>query len=568
MRKDQAGAFALAGIVAAGAAASAAFHVGLAVSGVDGASWNPAALILQLASGQTRMPARGWAATAAAMAGIVLPLAAAALWQIRRRARRARGDSKARLTGGKKASLSVRARAVADKARAFGLDPAKHPGYPLGRAVAGGEKLYGDWESVGTIIAGPRTGKTVGFAVPFVLSGPGAVLATSNKRDLVDATRLVRERATGEPAWVFDPCGITKRPPEFYWNPLTYLTSDGFNGSIVARARTLSRILGDAARATGGKAAASSYHPFWDGGGDMVRSHLLAAAALDGKSMADVHRWAAKETDVDPVDILRAHGLASSASELQGALDLPADTKGGVWASARMGLGWVADPAIQAWWTPGKTRQAFDPAVFVQSRQTLYSLSADSTEATPLVSALTAVTCLAAEYCAEANGGRLAVPMMVVLDEAANVCPWQELPKLYSHLGSRGICPQTILQSWSQGIDVWGETGMSKLFSASNTTVYAGGVKETDQLEKISKLIGVQRPDQVSTSISHGARSTSVTTEGQERPIASVDELASLPKGRAWLIATQSRPVLIEIIPWFATDQRAAVEESIAVYSK
>ena len=109
---------------------------------------------------------------------------------------------------------------------------------------------------------------------------------------------------------------------------------------------------------------------------------------------------------------------------------------------------------------------------------------------------------------------------------------------------------------------------MSKLFSASNTTVYAGGVKETDQLEKISKLIGVQRPDQVSTSISHGARSTSVTAEGQERPIASVDELASLPKGRAWLIATQSRPVLIEIIPWFATDQRAAVEESIAVYSK
>lgn len=59
-----------------------------------------------------------------------------------------------------------------------------------------------------------------------------------------------------------------------------------------------------------------------------------------------------------------------------------------------------------------------------------------------------------------------------------------------------------------------------------------------------------------------------MTAEGQERPIASIDELASLPEWRAWLIASKSRPVLIEIVPWFATDQRAAVEESIAVYSK
>ena len=46
-----------------------------------------------------------------------------------------------------------------------------------------------------------------------------------------------------------------------------------------------------------------------------------------------------------------------------------------------------------------------------------------------------------------------------VLDEAANVCRWRDLPNLYSHYGSRGIILMTILQSWSQGVEVWVSPG-------------------------------------------------------------------------------------------------------------
>ena len=42
----------------------------------------------------------------------------------------------------------------------------------------------------------------------------------------------------------------------------------------------------------------------------------------------------------------------------------------------------------------------------------------------------------------------------------------------YSHYGSRGICMMTILQSWSQGVEVWGRDGMRKLWSAANVKVY------------------------------------------------------------------------------------------------
>lgn len=51
-------------------------------------------------------------------------------------------------------------------------------------------------------------------------------------------------------------------------------------------------------------------------------------------------------------------------------------------------------------------------------------------------------------------------------------------PDQYSHYGSRGI----ILQSLSQGVEVWSLEGMRKLRSASNVKIYGGGVSEVGYL--------------------------------------------------------------------------------------
>jgi len=76
--------------------------------------------------------------------------------------------------------------------------------------------------------------------------------------------------------------------------------------------------------------------------------------------------------------------------------------------------------------------------------------------------------------------------MVAVLDEAANVCRWPELPNLYPHYGSRGSCITTILQSWSQGVEVWGRDGMRKLWSAANVKVDGGRVSDVEFLSKLS----------------------------------------------------------------------------------
>lgn len=76
--------------------------------------------------------------------------------------------------------------------------------------------LRSSWEDVSVDIWGPRRGKTSTRAIPAVLDAPGPVIATSNKRDLVDATRAARE-ASGQ-VYVFDPQHLATDPAT---SPLT-----------------------------------------------------------------------------------------------------------------------------------------------------------------------------------------------------------------------------------------------------------------------------------------------------------------------------------------------------------
>jgi type IV secretory pathway TraG/TraD family ATPase VirD4 len=154
--------------------------------------------------------------------------------------------------------------------------------------------------------------------------------------------------------------------------------------------------------------------------------------------------------------------------------------------------------------------------------------------------------------------------MLGVLDEAANVCRWRELPNLYSHYGSRGIVLMTILQSWSQGVDVWGESGMRKLWSASNVAVYGGGVKEREFLEMLSALIGDY--DKRVTSVSTGRGQRSVSEQLTRERILDVADLQAMPKGRAVVLASGARPTLITTQPWMTGPHAEKVKASIAAH--
>jgi hypothetical protein len=85
--------------------------------------------------------------------------------------------------------------------------------------VSAGQTFIQSWEDLSFDMWGPRTGNDLPHVVPAILDAPGAVVLTSNKRDVVDGTRGVRVAAAL--VWVFDPQKIDQKEPDWWWTPLS-----------------------------------------------------------------------------------------------------------------------------------------------------------------------------------------------------------------------------------------------------------------------------------------------------------------------------------------------------------
>ncbi|MGW7002833.1 type IV secretory system conjugative DNA transfer family protein [Streptomyces sp. NPDC054933] len=532
---------------------------GAAIDNQPKPAGNPFAAVVNLAAGKQQWP--GTAATVVAVAELVVVVALVVLvWALVRRVGRprVRVDAAARHLANRNEQAMLSREGVAATAARLGA-PQSHPGVRIGRARGTGQPLYGSWEDMQIDVWGPRTGKTTSRAIPAILDAPGSVLVTSNKRDIVDATRGIRE-GFGE-VWVFDPQKVAGEEPTWWWNPLSYVTG-------IEKATRLASIF-----VAYGKDADAKTDAYFDPEGESLLSFLLLAAAEGNEPITTVFSWAADPTETRPVEILRAAGHHLPADGVQGVINSPDKQRAGIYGTCKKSVNFLVNPSVTRWVTPdprNSHRLQFDPHAFAAGRGTLYSLSREGQgTAGPLVTALTVATIEAAEELATRSpGGRLTMPLLGVLDEAANVCRWKDLPDLYSHYGSRGIVLMTILQSWAQGVVVWGENGMKKLWSAANIRVYGGGVSETQFLSDLSQLLGDFEPETTSVSTSRGdGRSHSTQVSTRVEKIMEVSDLAALPRGRAVLFASGTRPVLIETEPWQHGPHADQVHASLARYA-
>lgn len=429
-------------------------------------------------------------------------------------------------------------------------------GFFLGNHALTKQPLLCDLESTMFTLAGTRVGKTSSQGIPQVLEADGAVLVTSNKRDLLDGTR--GPRAKRGTVWAFDPQKLTDEEPTWWWNPLSFVTND-------TRALTLAKIFASNAKADG----ATTGHPFFDAAGTSLLQAMLLAAALDKRPIIDVYLWLTNPSDDTAVGILTEHGYTVYAKAIISRMNAAPDERSGVYSTAALGAEFLANQAVQPWvMKQGEDddRPHFDPAEFVRSTQSLYLLSeqGDGSAGTVVTALTVAVLEATKEYGKTQYLGRLPVPMLVMLDEAANVCRWDNLPKEYSHFGSRGIVLNTILQSWSQGVGVWGETGMKAMWSAATIKVYLGGVEEDGIIESMSKLIGDYDKEQRSVNQSRSGRS--VTYSHQRARILEPSDLSALARGRAIIFASGARPTLARTVPWMRGPRAQEVKDSILAH--
>ncbi|MGW1785909.1 type IV secretory system conjugative DNA transfer family protein [Streptomyces sp. NPDC002143] len=550
---------AVAVVLLVGAGAWLAAKVGAGYADKPAPASDPLTFLVEVVKGDYSWPGSPASAVAAGEA-VVVGLLGLAAYRVRERFRnkpKVDGAAKHLAKGEELGKLTMKGAAAT--AERLGVQSST-PGVFIGRSVKGRQPLYGSYEDMHVDIWGPRTGKTTRRAIPAILDGPGAVLVTSNKRDIVDATR--GPRTARGPVWVFDPQQVAQEEPTWWWNPLSYVTN-------VAKARKMADHF-----ASGSRDAGASTDAFFDPAGQDLLANLLLAAACARAPITQIYTWLSNPKDDAPERILRGAGHAMSADGLAGVINAPDKQRSGIYGVAQQMASCLVNPEVNRWVTPPADEYAgeFDPHEFVRGGGTLYSLSREGRDsAGPLVTALTvAVVEAAEEFATTQRGGRLPLPLVGVLDEAANVCRWRNLPDLYSHYGSRGIILMTILQSWAQGIEVWGERGMEKLWSAANVRVYGGGVSDTRFLGDLSELAGEFELREYQTSRESefggwsGNRAISESTR-RER-VLQVSDLGAMPPGRALVLASGTKPVLVETVPWWEGAYAAEVQASLKKY--
>jgi len=407
------------------------------------------------------LAAVGEVTAAALLAGL------AGWWWRWRRRRRTRVDGAARSMATRQDLAHLGPAGVADSGRRLrpSLADIDRPdpdqlGVLIGYTVAGSMPLRQSWEDMAVDIWGPRTGKTTSRAIPAIVAAPGPTMVTSVKGDIIDATRDLR--AARGTVWAFDPQHILGPDQGLWWNPLRAIAT-------VTDARRRAEHFAAAEREPG-----VSRDAFFDPSSEELVANLLLAAAVSGRDILAPYRWAVNPRDDEPALLLRERGFGLPGDAITGVVNMPDKTRGGIYAGAQKMLMCLTEPSVTRWVTPPTTAgiPEFDVAAFVTSTDVLYLLSQGGPGSpAPLVAAFTDAVLRAGELRARASAGRrLDPPLLSVLDEAANICRLRQLPNLYSYYGSHGLPIITILQSYPQGVDVWGPRGHAQAVVRSQRT--------------------------------------------------------------------------------------------------
>ena len=507
---------------------------------------NPVVAVIDLAQGQVQWTTGATIVAVAlvVLAGVVLGVVAGLLG--RRHGRRTRVDDVAKHLASRTDVRSLSKKSITRANRRRG-DTVDVPGVYIGKEVATGQDLWGGWEDLHLDLWGPRQGKTSSRIIPMIRRAPGICISTSCKRDVIEATLPFREQAGR--VWVLDPQdkAVGLDTSRWYFDPLDFVRRDQWwDGN----AEELAEIFN--AATSRGEAGSDPNAYFYSQAVDLLAS-LFLAAALKRRPITDVYGWVSNLEDTTAVDILTDSQWAPQAADLASKYRAEPRTRSNVFSAAKNMISCLGRRQIVRWLTPQAGAERFDPVTFANSdADTLYLVSDEENPIGRPVTSILTVSVFKAlvDRADQYPGSRLPVPVTAALDEIANIVRWPRLPDYYSTFGSRGIICDTVLQSYAQGVEVWGEQGMKKLWSAATIVVIGPGHKDYRFLDELAHLIGTHTEQQ--RSISHGAgeRGRSVSMQTVEKQTLTAAELAALPFGRMIVLATGRRPILARMVRW------------------
>lgn len=422
----------------------------------------------------------------------------------------------------------------------------------------GTSRGYPVWASMEDSVClwGPaRSGKGLHLIIDAILDAPGAVVSTSTRTDNYLATRDLR--AQRGPVAVFDPQGLAAdtSTSTVRWSPFS-----GCEDQRVANERATSLV-------TASGLGSSDRNTEWKTPAATILASLLHAAALSRAPITDLYQWSANPiTARAAVDVLKSHGPDATqwGIQLEGVINGDEKMRTNQWFGVSGAMSSLAVPEYREAMSPGPDG-GLDVDRLLEESGTLYVLgtqSGGSSVGPFLIALLDEVKTRAEEKAAKSKGNRLDPPVKLVLDEIANLgAVWPGLKNLMSAGGGSGIMTFAVFQSGSQTRNQWGRGEAEEIFDTATVSVLLGGLKNTDDLEKVSKLSGSRRETQVTRSYSDNGRSSS--EQSSKEHVLDIDDLRRLPFGHAVMIRRDARPMFVELRRWTNRKDAKQIKESL-----
>lgn len=394
------------------------------------------------------------------------------------------------------------------------------------------------------IVAPSQSHKTNGFAIPAILEWDGPVLATSVKGDLAHDTLAARSQI-GDTR-VFDPTGSTGLPTAA-WSPVA--ASATWEGAR----RTAARLL-----ELGQNDGHSSDERFWRPAAARYLAPLLFAAARGHLTMGDVLAWINTTDEQAPGELLEQmheDGVAGAKTALQALQQVwEADPR------TRSSMLVTAATALDAWQEPSVAAAtggagAIDARWLLSGRNTLY-LSAPADDQKRLRGLFTAIV---AEVVAEAfaqstrTGRPIDPPLLLCLDEAANVAPVPNLDELASTGPGQGVQLLSVFQNISQIHDRWGRERAETIVANHRGRLFGAGIGDRATLEYVGAILGDEAIDKVSAHrdrlqlVDLGSR----TYAHEYRRLAAPNKVREAQPATALLVYGRLKPTWVRLRPWY-----------------
>ena len=427
-------------------------------------------------------------------------------------------------------------------AQARDLTPLVVPHPTPGRLTLGegpGGRLLATEPGHSLLVLGPtQSGKTSGLAIPAILEWPGPVVATSVKGDLLKDTVGAR-RERGE-VWVYDPSASVTGIDRSAWTPLA--GCDTWRGALRTAAwmaqAARDRQLGE--------------NDFWSANAAKLLAPLMFAAQAAELTISDVVRWVDVQDTGDVALLLKLTGNEAALAAATASWKRDARTKSSVYTTAETVLAAYADPQVAA---SAETCDIDTDRLLDGGGHTLY-VSAPMHEQTRLRPLFTTLvqTVLATAYEKAAAKGRLDPPLLLVLDEAANIAPLRDLAQIASTAAGLGIQLVTVWQDRAQIVHRYGDAA-DTVVNNHRAKLLLSGIADSKTTTELAQLIGETNVTRRSTTVDADGR-TSATHGTHNQPLTSAAGLRQLRPFEGVLIYGHLPPARIRLRPWFKPARR------------